>query len=123
MPDLAAIALALPDVETGLACAGTSLESRTFAAAGKVFLFLGTTEARLKLAACAGEAKDLGFSPGATGWVKLPLDALPAAAVLRRWVGESRELAECSAGSRGPRRAAKAGAKVGRPKAPRSKRA
>jgi hypothetical protein len=124
MPDLAAIALALPDVETGLACAGTSLESRTFATAGKVFLFVGTKEARLKLAASAGEARNLGFPPGATGWVKLPLDALPGAAVLRRWIGESRETAAGTAGSKGSgRAAAKASAKVGRPKAPRSKRA
>lgn len=98
MVDLAAIALALPGVEEGVACAGTKLESRVYTAGKKSFLFVSSKEVRLKLAASAQKAKALGFTVGANGWVKLPLDALPAATVLRRWIGESYALA--SAGSR-----------------------
>jgi hypothetical protein len=46
-------------------------------------------EARLKLDSSASEARKLGFAMGANGWVRLPLEALPAATVARRWVAES----------------------------------
>ena len=39
--DLHSIAAKLPDVEEGVACAGTSLEKRTMKVRGKAFLFLG----------------------------------------------------------------------------------
>jgi hypothetical protein len=53
---------------------------------------------RLKLAASAKTAKAQGFTVGANGWVKLPMDELPAATVLKRWIVESHALA--SAGGR-----------------------
>ena len=92
MPDLAAIALALPDVQQGIACAGTALASRTFAVRNKAFLFLSAKEARLKLEASLAAARDAGHGVGANGWVKLDLEALPATAVLRRWIAESHAL-------------------------------
>lgn len=92
MPDLAAIALALPDVQQGVACAGTTLASRTFAVRNKTFLFLSAKEARLKLEASLAAAGDAGHGVGANGWVKLDLGALPTIAVLRRWIAESHAL-------------------------------
>jgi len=92
MADLDAIARGLPDVEPGIACAGTALESRTYRTRKKAFLFVSKTQARLKLAASAPEAKRLGFAVGANGWVTLPLDGLPPAAVARKWVAESQAL-------------------------------
>ncbi|NUP95797.1 MAG: hypothetical protein HUU28_06490 [Planctomycetaceae bacterium] len=92
MTNLAALATALPDTEQGLACAGTSLESRTFHVRRKTFLFLSPTQARLKLATSAAEARKLGIPVGANGWATLQLDALPPAAVLKRWITESHSL-------------------------------
>ncbi len=89
---LGAIARALAGVDEGVACAGTKLESRTFRVANKAFLFVSAKHARLKLAASASDAKQLGFDVGASGWVKVPLDALPAAATCKRWIAESRAL-------------------------------
>jgi hypothetical protein len=101
MVDLAKIALALPDVEQGIACAGTVLESRTYLTGKKAFLFLGKEQARLKLGASSAEAKKAGFNVGASGWVTLSLDALPAAAAAKRWIAESHALA---AGGARPRK-------------------
>jgi hypothetical protein len=92
MVDLATAARSLPDVVEGIACAGTKLESRTFATNAKTFLFVSAQEARLKLDASAAAAKRLGFEVGGNGWVKLPFDALPAAATLRSWIAESHGL-------------------------------
>ena len=89
MADLRAIALALPDVEQGLACAGTALESRTYNVRKKSFLFVSNSQARLKLDASAAEARKLGFGVGANGLVTLPLEQLPVAAVVKRWISES----------------------------------
>ena len=89
MPDLRAIALALPDVEQGIACAGTVLESRTYRTGNKAFLFVSKKDARLKLGASASAAEKLGFKVGANGWVTVPLDALPPAATTKRWIKES----------------------------------
>ncbi|HEY8078429.1 MAG TPA: hypothetical protein VIF62_30075 [Labilithrix sp.] len=86
------LASQLPDVEEGVACAGTALESRTYAAKKKTFLFVGKEHARLKLDASAKEAKKLGFAVGANGWVKIPLDEAPPKAVIERWVAESHAL-------------------------------
>jgi len=108
MVNLATIARALPGVEQGIACAGTALESRTYQVKGKSFLFVSKQQARLKLAASAPEARKLGFAVGANGWVTLPLDGLPAAAVLERWVGESHALIS---GAGGRPRAKRAGTK------------
>jgi hypothetical protein len=89
MTDLRSMALSLPNVEQGLACAGTALESHTCRIGNKTFLFVSKKEARLKLDSSAPEAKGLGFKVGAGGWVTLPLDGLPAAHIARRWIAES----------------------------------
>jgi predicted DNA-binding protein (MmcQ/YjbR family) len=92
MVSLATIALALPGAEQGIACAGTALESRTFQVKKKSFLFVSKGQARLKLDASASEARKLGFAVGANGWVTVPLDDLPPAVVIKRWIGESYSL-------------------------------
>jgi len=92
---LRSIASRLPDVEQGIACKGTSLESVTWQVRKKAFLFVGPSAARLKLSESLAEAKRLaakqpGIEVGAGGWIKLALDEKgPPAAVLERWVGES----------------------------------
>ncbi|HEX6885999.1 MAG TPA: hypothetical protein VF530_21675 [Planctomycetota bacterium] len=121
MLDLAKIALALPDVEQGIACAGTALESRTYRTGKSAFLFVSAKDARLKLEASAAEARKLGFQVGTGGWVKLSLEALPAAAVLRRWVAESHALVHGSGKVR--KEAGPAVAKGKRPPARRAARA
>lgn len=95
--DLRKIALALKDVEQGLACAGTALESRTYRTGKQTFLFVSKKEARLKLAASSSQARELGFTVGANGWVTLPLDELPAVSIARRWVAESHGLVHARA--------------------------
>jgi len=92
MVNLEKIALALPEVVQGVACAGTTLESRTFQTRKKAFLFVSRKQARLKLDESARQAAKLGFDVGANGWVMLPLDALPAASVVKRWIAESHAL-------------------------------
>jgi|SRR5262245_5302344 len=92
MADLGRIALALPEVERGIACAGTQLESRTYQTGKKAFLFVAKKQARLKLGESAQHARKLGFEVGANGWVTLPLDALPAVSVVKRWIAESHAL-------------------------------
>jgi hypothetical protein len=101
MVNLGSIALALPGVDEGIACAGTSLESQTYRVNEKNFLFVAGKEARLKLSISAVEARRRGCAVGANGWVKLSLDALPPASVVRRWIAESHSLA--AAGSAEPR--------------------
>lgn len=92
MADLTSIATSLPDVTTGIACAGTALESQTFTTNKKAFLFVSKKDVRLKLAASTAGAKKAGFDVGANGWVKIPLTELPAAAVLKKWIAESHAL-------------------------------
>ena len=106
MADIGRIAQALPGVEQGFACAGTPLESRTYQVGKKAFLFVAKTQARLKLEASAQQARKLGFTTGANGWVTLPLEALPPAAVVKRWIAESHALASRSGSKvkkKGPR--------------------
>ncbi|HEX6810603.1 MAG TPA: hypothetical protein VF384_03165 [Planctomycetota bacterium] len=116
MTDLGTLALALGNVQQGVACAGTALESRTFAVGKKAFLFVSAKDARLKLDSSAGEAKRLGFAVGANGWVKLELASLPAAAVLKKWIRESHALMG------GARSAAKPAAKAAGTKAKKARR-
>jgi hypothetical protein len=71
---LAAIAMRLPDVVTGVACKGTALESTTYNTRNKAFLFVGPKAARLKRE---------------SGWVKIDLEAPPTKRELERWIGES----------------------------------
>jgi hypothetical protein len=114
MADPGSIAKSLEDVELGIACAGTALEARSYSTGKKAFLFVAKEQARLKLVASAPEAKELGFAVGASGWVTLALDRLPAAAVLRRWIVESHALA---AGAKAGKRATIAKQAVPRKKA------
>jgi hypothetical protein len=93
MSNLGKIALSLADVEQGVACAGTALESRTYSTNKKAFLFVAKKQARLKLESSIPEARKLGFVVGANGWVTLSLDALPPASAARRWITESHALA------------------------------
>ena len=78
MVDIAAIARALPDVTEGVACAGTKLESRTFAVGKKSFLFVSASEMRLKLDASAAE-------DGVVVNVVTPPERRFALARVRRW--------------------------------------
>ena len=59
----------------------------------KTFLFVSKKDARLKLSASSAEARRLGCEVGANGWVKLLLDEMPPASVVRRWIAESHGLA------------------------------
>jgi hypothetical protein len=100
MQALLQCALGLPETEKGIACAGTVIESHTVKTKKKAFLFVRSSEARLKLAASLKEASKLAaqqperYSVGAGGWVLIkfegatnyPLD------VLKRWVKESHSL-------------------------------
>lgn len=89
MKQLAKIALALPDVGQGVACAGTPIESRTFTVRNRAFLFVSAKDVRLKLAASAAAATARGIAVGAHGWIKLPLDGLPPVRILSAWIAES----------------------------------
>lgn len=90
-------AAGIPGVSTGVACAGTALESRTFTAGSKAFLFVGTKDVRLKLGPSLPKARALaqryphGVRVGAGGWTTIALqaDPGPTAATLRTWVSES----------------------------------
>jgi hypothetical protein len=107
MASLTQIATALPDVQQGVACAGTALECASFAVRKKAFLFLSAKEVRLKLDTSKDEATKRGLAVGANGWVKLDPGALPPTAVLTRWVAESYELMAgkaVDASRRAPRR-------------------
>ncbi len=92
MANLDRIARALPGVETGIACAGTSIESRTYKVGGKAFLFVSSKDVRLKLGASAADAKKRGFEVGASLWVKLLRASLPPDRVLAKWIAESHAL-------------------------------
>lgn len=90
---LEAIAARIPDVTRGVACKGTAIESTTFNAGGKAFLFVGAGNARFKLAASIAEARAAGLEVGAGGWAKLDLAAAaPGRAHLARWIAESHAL-------------------------------
>jgi len=96
---LKTIASRLPDVEEGVACKGTAVESATYKTGGKAFLFLGASHARFKLRESAGEVARLAakepekYAVGAQGWAKLTLgDGAPPLARLEKWVRESYRL-------------------------------
>jgi hypothetical protein len=94
------LAMRFPNAEEGIACAGTSLESRTVKVANKAFLFLGKKEVRLKLGDSLGEATKLAakepsrYEVGLHGWVKLTIsdDTPPSLELLARWIAESYRL-------------------------------
>lgn len=120
-------ALTHPETAEGVACAGTSLESRTVTVRGKAFLFVRGTELRLKLRDALATAQEVATraparcqaAPG--GWVKLLLadDAHPDADVLLAWVDESYGLfapkRRESAGPSSPQRSAPSPAQRGKP--------
>lgn len=95
-----AVALRYPEVVEGVACAGTALESTSFKARTKAFLFLtgtGPYQLRLKLSDSQSEAAELAsrepgrYKLGANGWATLDLDhdaPLPPG-LLVRWIDES----------------------------------
>jgi hypothetical protein len=90
---LEAIAARIPEVSRSVACKGTALESTTFNAGGKAFLFVGAAHARFKLAASIADARAAGLDVGAGGWAKLDLAAAaPGRARLARWIAESHAL-------------------------------
>ena len=89
------------DVEQGVACKGTSLESTTFGVRRKVFLFMRVTDGvfnlRLRLGDSRGEAAKLAakepgrYAIGAGGWAKVTFSEGDAAPLdlLERWIDES----------------------------------
>jgi hypothetical protein len=90
-----------PGAEESIACAGTAIESSTWGVGKKVFLFAGVSKGvvsiRVRLAASAGEAKQLAkaepqrYALGASGWatVKFGEDEPPPLGLLERWIAES----------------------------------
>ena len=99
------LALAHPEVQQGIACAGTAVESRTFTIRKKAFLFVRPKAIMLKLRESLPEAVSLSSKEpkrfkakaGAENWITIQLDAgpVPPAKLLERWVAESyRILAE-----------------------------
>jgi hypothetical protein len=92
-------AAAYPNVVTGVACQGTSLESTTFNVGNKAFLFLRDGDLRLKLGESLPKAIELGktnpsIRAGANGWVHVTLAGSEALLpVLEAWVKESYNLA------------------------------
>jgi predicted DNA-binding protein (MmcQ/YjbR family) len=97
---LRAVALKLPDVEEGVACKGTVVESSTVKVRGKAFLFVNQAHARLKLGPSLVEAAALAskhpglYQAGAGGWVRITINLSdqPPLDLLQRWIDESYRL-------------------------------
>lgn len=95
------IALGLDAVTEGVACEGTALERRTVKVGTKAFVFIGATEAMLKLESSLAEASAFAEAApehcrvGSGGWVKLTIGQKesPAEEVVARWIVESYDLA------------------------------
>ncbi len=111
-------ALGHPDVEEGLSCKGTAIESATFKVNGKAFLFLRPGTAMLKLDASLAEASKLaaekpdGYKVGSGAWVTIALSNPKELSmeVLARWIAESHKLfASSQKKAVKPRSAKKAG--------------
>jgi hypothetical protein len=89
-------ALALPETQEGIACAGTSLEKRTIKVRGRAFLFLSEADAMLKLGDSLAIASEMAlkkphlYKVGAHGWVVVRFDDAEALPV--NWIGESYRL-------------------------------
>ncbi len=94
---LRTVALRYPEVAEGIACKGTALESRTFKAGKKSFLFVGPGDAKLKLRESHAEAAALArdepsrYKVGANGWVTVRFASgdFPSMDLLERWIDES----------------------------------
>jgi hypothetical protein len=90
-------ALGHADVEEGIACKGTALESATYKVRGKAFLFVRPGKAMVKLESSLDEATKLArenpacCKVGSGGWVTIEIahaKDLPIE-VLTRWIAES----------------------------------
>jgi hypothetical protein len=86
----------LPDVEEGVACEGTAVESRTFRIGKKAFLFVRPAALMLKVDESAEAvrrlaAKDDRYRIGAGGWVTVTLGSAPPPSLplITRWMNES----------------------------------
>jgi hypothetical protein len=91
-------ALAHPDVEEGVACAGTPLECATFKVRKKTFLFVNENNARVRLDKSRAAAAKLAKSNpecyviGPQGWAKVMVAASPDVSLVEKWIGESYQL-------------------------------
>ena len=100
MKTLRRLARRYPEVEEGIACEGSSLERMTLKVGKKAFLFLGATDAMVKLrkslpAASKLAAREPGrYKAGASGWVKVLWgpDGCPPLDLLKGWIEESYRL-------------------------------
>ena len=114
MQALRKLALRLPDTDEGVACEGTALERRTVKARNKAFLFLGVSDAMLKLGESLPEATQLArknptsYRVGANGWVKATFgEAGASLELLAKWIEESHRMVSTGgAAKKAPRRAA-----------------
>jgi hypothetical protein len=94
---LRAIASRYPDIEEGIACKGTVVESITCKVRNRAFLFLRPAAVMLKLRESLGEAAGMAqkepgrYSAGSGGWVTVrEPDAAPLPMdMMKRWIGES----------------------------------
>ncbi len=104
-------------VTQAVACAGTALESTTFAVNKKAFLFIQPKAdgvvLRFKLSGSLDDAKRRGCVVGATGWVTLSVAGGPPPGFVQAWIAESRAVVGGASKS--------ASAKAGRLKAGRAK--
>jgi len=102
---LSALARRHAGVTEGIACAGTPLERRTMKVGARAFLFVGASDAMVKLAASIPEARRLAraaparYRVGTGGWVKVAFstDEPPAREVFARWIAESYALMKAPA--------------------------
>lgn len=87
------IATSLPNVEEGIACAGTSLEKRTMKTRKKAFVFLSAADLMVKLSDSLDEVAEFAATckAGAHGWVTIRYAEpnTPPLTQLRRWIEES----------------------------------
>ncbi len=94
------LARGFPEAQEGVACAGTAAEKRTVHVRKKAFVFLGATEAMVKLRESLPEALHLAakepnrYRVGALGWVTVTIENGDAAflELLERWIDESYRL-------------------------------
>jgi hypothetical protein len=97
MQALRASALRHPGVTEGIACASTTIESRTIKVGKAAFVFLRSNQARMKLADSLAEASRLQlaepglYEVGSKGWVKVTWssDQSPPLPLMARWIDES----------------------------------
>lgn len=101
----------LADIEAGIACAGTKLESRTLKVRGKAFAFLRPGNLMFKLHESLDEAMAMAratperIQASANGWVTVRYATAASAseiALLGRWLDESHAL--FAAGAVAPRK-------------------